>query len=62
MSRRASKFRQSELSRAIKAVEGAGLHVCRIEVEPDGKIVVLTDGRSNGTQQSNTENEWDAVL
>ena len=59
MTRRVSKFRQSELSRAIKAVQGAGLHVGRIEIEPDGKIIVSTDVTLNTSDES--KNEWDTV-
>jgi hypothetical protein len=35
-------FKQSDLTRAIKAVRAAGVDVLRIEIEPDtGKIVIL---------------------
>jgi hypothetical protein len=35
-------FRQRDLTRAIKAARLAGLNVERIEVDKDGKIIVVT--------------------
>jgi hypothetical protein len=34
-------FRQRDLTRAIKAVEAAGLSIARAEVDKDGKIVIV---------------------
>jgi hypothetical protein len=35
-------FRQRDLTRAIKAARLAGLNVERVEVDKDGKIIVVT--------------------
>jgi hypothetical protein len=40
--RRPSKFRKSDVVRAIKAVVAAGIDPAQVEIEPDGKIVVRT--------------------
>nr|WP_298683367.1 hypothetical protein [uncultured Dongia sp.] len=38
-------FKQSDLTRAIKAVRAAGIDVSRIEIEPDtGKIIIVPGG------------------
>jgi hypothetical protein len=37
-----SKFRQRDLMRALKGAKAAGIEVGRIEIDPDGKIVVIT--------------------
>jgi hypothetical protein len=42
MARAASTFRQSDVTRAIKAAAAAGVHIARIEVAKDGKIVIVT--------------------
>jgi hypothetical protein len=34
-------FKQSDLTRAIKAAKAAGIEVTRIEIDPEGKIVVV---------------------
>lgn len=33
-------FRQSDISRAIKAAKSAGMTVARCEISPDGRIVL----------------------
>lgn len=38
------KFRQRELTRAIRAIRVAGLDVERIEIDRDGKIVIVPKG------------------
>jgi copper chaperone CopZ len=42
MSRRPRIFRQRDVTRAIRAVSGAGIGVARVEIGLDGKIVVVT--------------------
>jgi hypothetical protein len=60
MSRGAWTFRQSDVVRAIKAVRVAGEEIARVEIDRDGKIVVvivkaaLHDGAGD-------YNEWDEV-
>lgn len=40
MSRRA-RFTQADIRRAAKGAEAAGLAVSRVEIDPDGKIVIV---------------------
>jgi hypothetical protein len=57
MSRGAHKFKQGDVTKAIKAAVNAGLSVKRFEIDRDGKIVVVA-GRPDGQEQAS---EWDAV-
>ena len=41
MGRGACTFRQSDVTRAVKAVVAAGVEVARVEVDKAGKIVVI---------------------
>lgn len=43
--RRASTFRQHDVTRAIRAVTAAGVGIARVEIGLDGKIVVVTQTR-----------------
>jgi hypothetical protein len=56
MAKRPVTFRKADLCRALKGVTEAGLPVERVEIEPDGKIVLIP-GRCEGPP----ENEWDAI-
>jgi hypothetical protein len=40
--RGACKFKQCDLTRAVKAVTKAGVSIARVEISPDGKIVIAT--------------------
>jgi hypothetical protein len=41
MSRRPTTVTQTEIKRAVKGVVDAGVEVARVEVEKDGRIVVI---------------------
>lgn len=58
MSRGVQTFRQGDVTKAIKATVVAGLTVQRVEIDRDGKIVVII-----GTAELNAanDNEWDSV-
>lgn len=43
MSRAAATFRQRDVTRALRAAEAAGVAVRSIEIDPDGKVRLLTD-------------------
>jgi len=61
MSRRPSSFRQRDLTRAVKAVIAAGLHVAGVKVSAQGDIEVVTgEGKTRGPSTEG-ENEWDRI-
>jgi hypothetical protein len=60
MARTPSIFRQQDVTRAFRAAKAAGVRVARVEIDRDGKIVIVMadvelDERSEG------KNEWDRV-
>jgi hypothetical protein len=44
MARAPATFRKADLRRAVEAVTAAGQIVARVEVDPNGKIVIVTAG------------------
>jgi len=58
MSRGAHKFKQGDVTKAIKGAVNAGLAVKRFEIDRDGKIVVFAGRPDN---QPASTNEWDDV-
>jgi hypothetical protein len=60
MARARLAFRQTDMTRAVRAVEAAGKRVARVEVDRDGKIVVIV-GEPSKTEASGEGNEWDAA-
>jgi hypothetical protein len=58
MGRRACTFRQSDLARALKAAKAAGVVVERVEIDREGKLVMVMGHSSETTTEGN---EWDAV-
>jgi hypothetical protein len=60
MTRRLPSFTQTELSRAVKAVQAGGVAVARIEIEPTGKIIIVSGaGIADSTERTPLE-EWRA--
>ncbi|MET4788281.1 hypothetical protein ABIF64_000459 [Bradyrhizobium japonicum] len=41
MSRATQRFRQTDVTKAVKAAMAAGLAVARVEVSPEGSIIVI---------------------
>ncbi|MCP4305246.1 MAG: hypothetical protein GY788_10300 [bacterium] len=58
---RKSAFNLVDVFRAAKGVMKAGLNVERVEIDPNGKIVVVT-GVDESQAHSSEKNEWDTVL
>lgn len=50
-------FRQADLSRALKAAAAAGLDVGRVEIDPSGKIVIVT-ARDAAEQPTSEFDKW----
>jgi len=57
MTRAPATFRKADLRRAVEAVTAAGQIVARVEVDPNGKIVIVTAGELERREDS----EWDRV-
>jgi len=53
------KFTQSDLTRAIRGAQGGGMLVAQVEIEPNGKIVLLVRSDRLSPEPSNP---WDAEL
>jgi hypothetical protein len=56
MPRAPSTFRQQDVTRAVKAVAAAGVHIARVEIDRAGKIVVVTQ-QSPTSQQDDLDRE-----
>jgi hypothetical protein len=61
MSRRPSSFRQRDLTRAVKAVIAAGLHVAGVKVSAQGDIEVVTADERVHDSPAQGGNEWDGI-
>jgi hypothetical protein len=61
MNRRPASFRQRDLTRAVKAVIAAGLHVAGVKVSAQGDIEVVTGDERVQDSSSREVNEWDRV-
>lgn len=58
MSRGPLTFKQRDVTRALKGAVAAGIGVKRVEIDRDGKIVIVP-GRPEEVPE--TVNEWDSV-
>jgi hypothetical protein len=61
MARAPSTFRQQNVTRAVKAVTAAGVHIARIEIDKSGKIVIITADQPDRLGNMAEANEWDRV-
>jgi hypothetical protein len=55
MARAPTTFRKADLRRAVEAVVAAGQTVARVEVDPNGRIVIVTADELERRE----ENSWD---
>ena len=64
MVRRACKFKETDVKRAVKAVEAAGKEVETVEIDKDGRIKIKLK-RGKGAADKNDDNDdtnpWDKV-
>jgi hypothetical protein len=60
-SRAPSAFRQRDVTRAVKAVIAAGLHVAGVKVSAQGDIEVLTNDAKVQDPPLQGGNEWDRL-
>ena len=61
MARAPSTFRQQDVTRAVKAVTAAGVHIARIEIDKSGKIVIITADPTDQPGEMTEANEWDNI-
>jgi hypothetical protein len=59
LSRRPCPFRETDLKRALKGALAAGMEIARIEIDKDGRIIVVpgepTKGNGSGYIEQATE-------
>jgi hypothetical protein len=58
MGRNSMKFRQSDVTRAMRAVAAGGATVQRVEIEHDGKIVLVTSSTGNSNRDDMELDRW----
>ncbi len=54
---RSTSFRQVDVSRAIKGARAAGMMVARVEIDSEGRIVIIA---ADGNQQQDEFERWEA--
>jgi hypothetical protein len=59
MSTKAGRFRQRDLTRALKAIADAGLVAGRVEIDPSGKLIIeFTNSAGTSTVKANELDVW----
>ena len=61
MARRPCTFKQQDVTRALRAAVNAGLEVRQVEIDKDGKIVVVTGKLDKPDETEQGTNEWDST-
>ena len=63
MSRGQQPFKQGDVTKALKATIKAGIAVERVEIDKDGKIIIVPARPVDAVNGEKREkNEWDGVL
>ncbi len=57
MARAPAIFRQADVTQAFRGAKAAGVRVARVEIDRDGKIVIVTADELERAEG----NEWDRV-
>ncbi|MGY2986491.1 hypothetical protein ACVI1K_003838 [Bradyrhizobium sp. USDA 4508] len=57
MSRGPQTFRQADVTKALKGAVAAGIDVRRVEIDRDGKIVVVAGGPDQQVKEPSSD-EW----
>jgi hypothetical protein len=60
MSRGPCTFKQQDVTRALRATVAAGIEVQRIEIEKDGKIIVVTGNAGSTNEHATDLEKWKA--
>jgi hypothetical protein len=61
MARGPCTFKQQDVTRALRATVAAGIEVQRVEIDMDGKIVVVTGRSREPSAEGRGGNEWDSI-
>jgi hypothetical protein len=61
MPRGSSTFRQRDLTRALRATAAAGVSIQRVEIQRDGKIIVVAPEAQEKNANNEGGNEWDRI-
>jgi hypothetical protein len=59
MSRGSCTFKQADITKAVKAVTAAGIEVARVEVDKNGKIVIVVGKPAEANGESEIANDFD---
>jgi hypothetical protein len=63
VSRGKCTFKQSDVTRALKATKAAGFDVSKIEIDRDGRlVVVLSDKKADTNDDNGNGNPWDNAI
>jgi hypothetical protein len=52
-------FKQGDVTRAVKGARAAGVEVQRIEIDKDGRIVIVAGEPEENGEATKGQNEWD---
>jgi hypothetical protein len=56
--RRPCTFKKTDVTRAAKAALAAGLDIASVEIDPSGKIIIMTKEPSAAKEPTNKLDKW----